>query len=178
MKHGIRRFPAIWRATRMARRWYHARVDAYPDWSQVLARNPGLWESARKAAHGGPRVLMASAIGSYAHAHTLESALAAALTFRGAEVHALLCDGSLTACAECEASLYPDLDRFLERGPSGDLCRDCEWPAGRVYRQLGLTVHRYSDWLTPEDRVAARDVAAKLPAEAIKTYTQDGLAIG
>jgi hypothetical protein len=48
---------------------------------------------------------------------SLESALAAALTFRGAEVHALLCDGAMTACAECEASLYPDVAKFAEQGP-------------------------------------------------------------
>ncbi|MGH7338213.1 MAG: capsule biosynthesis protein, partial [Myxococcota bacterium] len=92
MKRGIRRIPALWRASRLLRRWYHARVDAYPDWSRVLARSPGLWASAQAAAQGGPRVLIATAIGSYAHAVSLESALAAALTFRGAEVHALLCD--------------------------------------------------------------------------------------
>ncbi len=69
MKHGIRRFPAIWRATRLARRWYHARTDAYPDWRELLAARPAMWESARNAAQGGPRVLMATAIGSYAHAH-------------------------------------------------------------------------------------------------------------
>jgi hypothetical protein len=178
MKHGIRRFPAIWRATRMARRWYHARVDAYPDWRQVLAQSPGLWESARNAAQGGPRVLMASAIGSYAHAHTLESALAAALTFRGAEVHALLCDGSMTACAECEASLYPDVARFAARGPSRDLCRDCQWPAERVYEQLGLKVHRYGDWLTPHDRDEARRIASTLPLAQVERFTLDGVAIG
>ena len=76
---------------------------------------------------------MATSIGSYAHAITLESALAAALTFRGAEVHALLCDGAMTACAECEASLYPDVAKFARTGPAPDLCRDCPWPAERVY---------------------------------------------
>ena len=178
MKHGIRRFPAIWRATRMARRWYHARRDAYPDWRAVLGARPGLWESARGAAQGGPRVLMATGIGSYAHAHTLESALAAALTFRGAEVHALLCDGAMTACAECEASLYPDVARFAASGPSRDLCRDCQWPAERVYQQLGLKVHRYGDWLTLEDRAGARRVASTIPFADIERFTLDGLAIG
>ena len=119
MRHGIRRFPALWRASRLARRWYHARRNAYPDWSTAIAADQQLWKSARAAAQGGPRVLMATAIGSYAHAVTLESALAVALTFRGAEVHALLCDGTLTACAECEASLYPNLHRFVEHGPEG-----------------------------------------------------------
>src|SRR5687767_6118171 len=173
MKRGIRRFPAIWRTTRLARRWYHARADAYPDWRKVLEARPGFWESARAAAHGGPRVLMATGIGSYAHAVTLESALAAALTFRGAEVHALLCDGAMTACAECEASLYPDVARFVEHGPARDLCRDCQWPAERVYAQLGLKLHRYSDWLTAADRTQARQVAATVPGDAIESFTLD-----
>ena len=145
MKHGIRRFPALWRATRLARRWYYARRDAYPDWQQLVGADTAVWESARNAARGGPRVLMATSVGSYAHGVALESALAAALTFRGAEVHALLCDGSMTACAECEASLYPNVGRFASQGPARDLCRDCAWPAERVYRQLGLKVHRYGD---------------------------------
>jgi hypothetical protein len=178
MKHGIRRFPTIWRATRLARRWYHARFGAYPDWRQPVGVDSAVWQSARAAAKGGPRVLMATSVGAYAHAITLESALAAALTFRGAEVHALLCDGAMTACAECEASLYPDLARFAERGPGADLCRDCRWPAERVYEQLGLKVHRYSDWLTADDRADARALAARMPLEQIEDFTENGLAIG
>ena len=178
MRHGIRRFPALWRATRLARRWYHARREAYPEWGNILAADAQLWPAARNAAQGGPRVLMATAIGSYAHAVSLESALAAALTFRGAEVHALLCDGALTACAECEASLYPNLERFAANGPSRDLCRDCSWPAERVYAALGLKVHKYSDWLTPEDRAEARRLAAATPPAEIPAFRWDGLAIG
>jgi hypothetical protein len=178
MRHSIRRFPALWRGTRLARRWYYARTGAYPDWRSLIADQAGLWKSARNAAQGGPRVLMASTIGSYAHAVTLESAVAAALTFRGAEVHALLCDGTMTACAECEASLYPDIGKFVEQGPAADLCRDCQWPAERVYAQLGITVHRYSDWLTADERVQAREIARTLPAPELGRYTLDGLAIG
>ncbi|MGH9253123.1 MAG: capsule biosynthesis protein [Vicinamibacterales bacterium] len=178
MKHVIRRFPALWRATRLARRWYHARFGAYPDWQPVLSADATLWQSARDAAQGGPRVLLATAIGSHAHAMTLESALAAALTFRGAEVHALLCDGAMTACAECDASLYPNLATFVAHGPSRDLCRDCVWPAERVYARLGLKIHRYSDWLTPDDRAAARRIASTLPFKQINGFTLDRMAIG
>ena len=178
MKHFIRKFPALWRTTRLARRWYHARADAYPHWGPIIDANRPLWRSARLAAQGGPRVLMASAIGSYAHAITLESALAAALTLRGAEVHALLCDGSMTACAECEASLYPNVRQFVDHGPTRDLCRDCRWPAEQVYQQLGLKVHRMGDWLTPGDRAEARTIATTLPLEDIERFTMDGLAIG
>ena len=174
----LRKFPGIWRATRLARRWYHARRNAYPDWREILQANSELWTAARASAQGGPRVLMATAIGSYAHAVTLESALAAALTFRGSEVHALLCDGSMTACAECEASLYPNLERFAQHGPSRDLCRDCMWPAERVYRQLGITVHKYSDWLTAEDRVEARRIAEGVTVQDVREFTFDGLALG
>jgi hypothetical protein len=112
------------------------------------------------------------------HAVTLESALGAALTFRGAEVHALLCDGALTACAECDASLYPDVARFAKHGPAGDLCRDCRWPAERVYAQLGLKVHRYSDWLTADDRAEADRIGAGVEAADIEAFTLDGLRIG
>ena len=178
MKHFIRKFPSLWRTTRLARRWYHARRAAYPDWRAAMGAEGALWTSARGAAHGGPRVLMATAIGSYAHAVTLESALAVALTFRGAEVHALLCDGSMTACAECEASIYPDLQQFVEQGPSRDLCRDCAWPAENVYRTLGLKIHRMADWLTADDRSEARRVASTLPLDQIGHFTFDGLTIG
>ena len=174
----LRRFPTAWRATRLARRWYHARSDAYPDWGQILSAHAELWEPARRAAQGGPRVLMATAIGSYAHAITLESALTAALTFRGAEVHALLCDGSMSACAECEASLYPNVAKFAANGPGADLCRDCLWPAERVYRQLGITVHKYSDWLTREDRAEAARLSTSLPMGEIERFTHEGVAIG
>jgi hypothetical protein len=137
-----------------------------------------VWQAARGAAKGGPRVLMATTIGSYAHGITLESAVAVALTFRGAEVHALLCDGSMTACAECEASFHSNLAAFIERGPRQDLCRDCTWPAVRVYEQLGLKVHRYSDWLTSSDRDAARRIAAEQPFDEIRGFSLDGLAVG
>jgi hypothetical protein len=178
MKRGIRHFPRLWRASRLARRWYYARAGAYPDWRSLIEPEAELWQSARAGAQGGPRVLMATAIGSYAHAATLESALSAALTFRGAEVHALLCDGSMTACAECDASLYPDLSRFAEHGPSQDLCRNCFSPAESVYRQLGITVHKFSEWLGPDDRAEARRIANTTPANEIQAYTLDRLVIG
>ncbi|MGE0444005.1 MAG: capsule biosynthesis protein [Vicinamibacterales bacterium] len=178
MRHRIRRLPRLWRATRLARRWYHARYDAYPDWRAALGQRRPTWDAARAAAQGGPRVLMASAIGSYAHAVTLESALAAALTFRGADVHVLLCDGAMTACAECEASLYPNVAAFAAHGPARDLCHDCFWPAAGVYRELGLTVHRFSDWLTAEDRAAARELAASQPLADLESLCVDGIAVG
>ena len=178
MRHGIRHFPRLWRATRLLRRWYYARNEAYPDWRETLAAKPELWTSALRAAQGGPRVLMATSIGSYAHAVSLESALAVALTFRGAEVHTLVCDGALPACAECEASLYPDIGSFAANGPGGDLCRDCQWPAERVYGQIGIKVHRYSDYITTEERAEAARLSREVPVADIESFEWEGLSIG
>ncbi len=151
-----------------------------PTGARCSNAKPGVWESARDAAQGGPRVLMATTIGSYAHAVTLESALAAALTFRGAEVHALLCDGSMTGLRRVRGVALSRPRRGSSRtGPARDLCRDCQWPAERVYAQLGMQVHRYSDWLTAEDRAAARAHGrTHAAAERSPAYTLDGLAIG
>jgi hypothetical protein len=178
MKRYIRRFPRLWRASRLLRRWYYARSDAYPDWRALTAADAEVWRSARAAAQGGPRVLMATAIGSYAHAMTLESALAAALTLRGADVHALVCDGAMTACAECDASLYPNLDRFVRHGPSRDLCTQCTWPAARTYDELGVTTHRLGDWLTADDRMKARRVADAIAPGDIGSFVFEGLEVG
>jgi len=179
MKRGlIRRFPRLWRMTRLVRRWYYARRDAYPDWTAILAAAPSIWSAARGAAAGGPRVLMATSIGSTAHAVSVESALAVALTLRGAETHMLLCDGALPACAECEASLYPDVAGFVEHGPARDLCRDCTWPAERVYRSLGLHVHRYSEYLTPADRAEAAELAGRCATDGIRSFMWRDVPVG
>ena len=167
----------LWRSTRLARRWYYARFGAYPDWSQALGDGRE-WAEARARAAGGPRVLLATSIGSYAHAVTLESALAVALTFRGADVHVLLCDGALPACAECEASLYPTIQQFVSNGPVRDLCHDCCWPAERVYRALGVKVHRYSEWVTAGERDQAHSLARSLPFDRLRDLKIDDLAIG
>jgi hypothetical protein len=178
MKRAIRRFPRVWRASLLARRWYHARVETYPDWSRALNNSWPEWQAARHNAGEGPKVLLATSIGAYAHAITLESVLAAALTLRGAEVHALLCDADLPACAECGASLYPNPRVFAAHGPSRDLCRDCRWPAERVYHQLEVPVLRYGSSLTPRDRSEAAELARTLPVADIRGLRVDDVAVG
>jgi len=178
MKHWVRKSPQLWRGIRLARRWHYARRGAYPDWRSVLERDGARLREAKAQAAQGPRVLLGSSIGSYAHAVTLESALAVALTLRGADVHVLLCDAALPACAECEASLYPDLASFVARGPAGDLCRDCLWPAEAVYESLGMTTHRYSDWVTAAARAEAARIAREVPAAELRDLRLDGIALG
>ena len=122
---------------------------------------------------------MATAIGSYAHAVTLESALAAALTFRGAEVHALLCDGAMTACAECEASLYPNLARFVAARP--DARSVPRLPVAgrarlRAARAQGPSLQRLAD--RRGSRRGAAHRGRRCRSSDIDGFTLDGLAIG
>ena len=42
MKHGIRRFPAIWRASRLARRWYHAQIRRLSRLAQAARRSTAI----------------------------------------------------------------------------------------------------------------------------------------
>lgn len=178
MRRWIRRFPRLWRTSRLLRRWYHARYRAYPNWRRILQDDGETLRQAQAKAKTGPRILLGTSIGAYAHAITLESALANALTLRGANVHVLLCDAALPACAECEASLYPDIGRFVQHGPSNDLCRDCTWPAEDVYTAVGVTIHRYGEWITAEDRAHATAVAQDTPLEDIRDLHVDGLGLG
>jgi hypothetical protein len=47
-----------------------------------------------------------------------------------------------------------------------------------VYSQLGVTVHRYSDWLSGEERVEARRLATTVPFAEIEHFTLDGATVG
>ena len=178
MKHLIRRFPRVWRKSRLVRRWYHARRDAYPEWHQILERGQDIWEAAQTQSTGGQRILLSTAIGSYAHAVTLESALAAALRLRGAEPHVLLCDSALPACAECDISLYPRVNQFVQNGPAKDLCNNCYTPAFRVYASLGLHIHRMSVLITNEQKQLAADLSRSIPFKEIQSYRHNDLNVG
>ena len=174
----VRDQPDLYRFTRLALRGYRARVGGYPDWQKILAPERGRWEAARAAARSGPKILIATSTGGYLPGAIVESLLAAALTLRGADVHVLLCDRQLSACQESDVHWYPNVQKFAEHGPSKDLCRDCFWPASRMYESLGLKVHRYGDYLTPEDRRAAAEIAARVGPDELADFEHDGVAVG
>lgn len=162
----------------MALRGYRARVGGYPDWQKILEPDRERWEAARAIARTGPKVLIATSTGGYLPGAIVEGLLAAALTLRGADVHVLLCDRQLAACQESDIHWYPRVEKFVADGPANDLCRDCFWPANQMYEALGVTVHRYSDYLTPEDRRAAAETAARVKLEELPDFEVDGLAVG
>jgi hypothetical protein len=155
-----------------------ARRGGHPSWGPILARDPAAWAAARAAAAGGPRVLIATSVGAHFASTQLESALAVALTLRGAAVELLLCDGVLPACMAAEENWYPDRSRFVGRGPSADLCRHCFGPAAASLRELGLPLHAYGDLLEDDDRTRAEEIERSLRPEELARLERDGVAFG
>ncbi|RJQ39008.1 MAG: capsule biosynthesis protein, partial [Dehalococcoidia bacterium] len=149
-----------------------------PDWGKTFSRERDAWNNALKSAKGGANILIATNTGGHVPSSTLESLLAVALTLRGANVHVMLCDEALPACLLCTVGLYPDHKQFVRYGPNRDACKGCYRPASRMYRSLGLTVHRFSELLVPEDEERAESVSASLPFADIPGYTMDGLSLG
>lgn len=160
------------------RRWRLASRGGYPPWNAILARGEKSWPEVVAEAKPGQRILLATSIGSHLPAMQVETMLAAALTLRGADVEVLLCDALLPGCQMCEPRLFPQVERFVRYGPQKDLCGQCYRPGRRVYEELGVKVHAYSDSLTPEDIAFAERVSSELPEEQIETFELDGLKIG
>lgn len=164
-------------AKRRVERKLRALGPGYPDWNAILAASAVEWAAASAHRAGKPRILIATDVGSHLPATSLESVLGAALTLRGAEVEILLCDEMLPACLAADATWYADVRRFAERGPQADLCADCYQPAARMYRSMGLRVHRFSELLDAQDRERAAHFArAALGAPSLERL--DGLAVG
>jgi len=159
--------------------WYYTRRREYlPEWSGIIGGDRERWDAALTAAKNGPHVLVATSVGGNQAVSVVEQVLSAALTLQGANVHVLLCDEALPACMLCHIGLYPNLKQFAHYGPSRDLCKSCFKPAAAAYKPFGLTVHRYSDFLTPEDWKNAEAVASTLPLAEIGAYRLDGMAVG
>lgn len=170
----------IYRFRALIRRSKYARSGGYPDWQRALNASTDIWTRTCTDDHGKAKVLIATSVGAHLPSVAMESTLAVALKLRGAQVHVLLCDGVLPACMDCEYRWFPtkDLqDSFIHSGP-GHLCRHCFSPAAEMFRSLGVTVHRYSDYLADEDKAMSSAIESSLDAAQIRDFTHEGLTIG
>jgi hypothetical protein len=152
--------------------------DYFPDWKGILSNDRAFWEDALQKNQNGPQVLIATSLGGHQSVAMVEMLLAASLTLHGANVHVLLCDEVLPACMLCSHESYPNHRQFAKNGPSKDLCKSCFKPAYKVFSDLGVHVHRYGEFLTPEDRLNADQISSTIPMSEIAAYKPDGIAIG
>lgn len=136
------------------------RPGVYPDWRALLSAQATDWQTAI-ATPKTRRILIATQVGLHFTANTVDSLLAVALTFRGAQVDILQCDAALSACMIAEHTLAPSVPRFARVGPSADFCSACQSAGERLYAGTGISTLRLSDFLRPEDNEAARVFAAE-----------------
>jgi predicted nucleic acid-binding protein len=165
------------RALRVARLGVKTRLGGHPRWRRILSADWARWEEARTRA-SGPRVLVATSVGGHLGASAVDNALTIALTLRGARPTVLLCDGAIPACMACEISWYPRLERFVESGPRGDLCRHCFAPAAERVAELGVPLVTFGELLSAEDRAFARALARGTNVAEIGRLEVDGLPVG
>ena len=149
-----------------------------PDWRPILRASEGRWQRALEAARGGPRVLVATAVGGHLPSTTLESLLAVALTLRGAHVQLLLCDERLPACLRSHVTGVPSDEAFVREGPQASGCIRCYSSGSVMYGTLGLPVRTLGALVTAEESAQAAATAAAIPASEIPAFQLDGLAIG
>ena len=150
----------------------------YPKWQKLLQTGGGLWTRALANNDNGPRILIGTSAGGFVPGAIVESMLAVALTLRGAKVHILLCDELLPACIQAMLNFLPSQSEFAAHGPQQHLCAKCFSPGYEMYKSVGLPVHRYSDFISPEERQSAHSLAAQIPLREIDSYKLDGLAVG
>ncbi len=150
----------------------------YPNWRKLLQIDNGLWTRALSSNVNGPRVLIGTSAGGFLPGAIVESMLAVALTLRGAQVHILLCDELLPACIQAMLNFLPSQSEFAANGPQQHLCAKCFSPGYEMYKSLGLSVHRYSDFISAQERQSAGSLAAQIPMREIESYKLDGLAVG
>lgn len=147
-----------------------------PDWTALLRKDHDRWQAALGAANG-PKILIATTVGGHLPATHLESALAVALTLRGADVQILLCDRRLPACLQAQIARFPDAREFAARGPS-PLCDSCYAPAAKMYESLGLKIHRLSDLIQRSEAAEAAALASSVPIGEIPALRMGNVPVG
>lgn len=150
---------------------------ALPNWAAITAVNSALWNDYVTKAGGGPRILMATAIGGHPQFTVLESALNVALTLRGAKVDVLLCDAAMPGCQRAKISgIKPPA---LVDGKLKEIfCSSCMATGETVFSVPGLEIMQMGEHISDEERVQARDISLAIPFGEIPDYTLYDLPIG
>ncbi len=166
---GQRWMRPLYRLLRRKRMWLGGHIH----WKTLVADHP-----LPNASADATRIIIATSTGAHLAAARLEQTLGVALQLRGAQASFLLCDGALPACMMCEHSLMRDLGEFVRHGPAKLLCDTCFAPAASAIKPLGLPLHRYSEWITTEDRLQAERMVQSIPPSQMRQFSLDGVALG
>lgn len=155
-----------------------AEQKGFADWPSILATRPELWAEARRKALRGPKVLIATNIGGMPNVTVPETALAVALTLRGAQVHILLCDGVLPGCLRAELRQQQDPTIITDYRLGDVSCAGCIAKGNAAYQALGLTTHFIGKGLAEGEREEARRLANSIPLKEIPAFRLRDMAVG
>lgn len=147
-----------------------------PDWQEIFHGDMDEWRRHVEAAKKGKRLLIATCVGGNSAMTPMESLFAVAFTLRQARVEILLCDKALPACMNIITSTADDQKDFIAHGP-----KNCDWcyeSGARVFKDLGLYVHKLSDWILKEDVLQAQSLSRQVTLEDAATFMDEGVLVG
>lgn len=157
--HAINRMPAT------AQRLF-PHTDEYRRWKMER-----LYDRAPTPTPGAPTVLFWVPGGMHVLLH-VETVIAAALRFRGYNVHAIICDAPYVACVRREVTDGIPLENWR------DLCSSCIASNRNVLNIMGIPYSSIGDFVSPERREALRQRADKVTVSNVRTLEHEGLHIG
>lgn len=171
---GIRRLFRRLYVTLLRRRDRHHELETA--YARLLGPQGAAKLRAQAADARGPRVLIATNIGSFQHGVALDSVLGLALTLRGARVDFMQCDAFLPACQAMDiGTVNPSA---LANGKRPYLCDACTQQGASLFARIGLPRLAMSELVDPATRVAIRDRIGKLSKEELVAIKDDGVAAG
>lgn len=175
----IKRNKSVDRSLQLIRRRLQAmgEIQGFPRLGTVLSTDQS-WPAALDQMGTGKKILVATSLGSHLAALQMEAALVTSLTFRGANVQALLCNGVLPACQLCEPRLYPWPDELGAHGPQKKLCNSCHAPGRRTYEDMKIPVHLYGTYLGEEDFREAAIAAQSVKVSEASEFEVAGIRVG
>lgn len=155
--------------------WLSDGYSWIPNWREILGVDFDSWTALVNGERKGPKVLISTFVGGNSALTPLETVFGVALTLRGAEVHYILCDKALPACQNCFGSDLEAQQKFLKEGPP--ICDWCVDVGERSINQLGLRVHKLSEFITKEDRQRAECISEGLDAKGILDFEDSGIKV-
>lgn len=129
--------------------------------------------------HEGPRVLIANSVPAFRNSLLLDSALAAALTLRGARVDTLICDRVLDACFNCKFTRMTSSQNFLTGTwrEIDTMCDRCDRNS-QVFTSNITTTLSYSEFTTSADKSEVAEFVSRVDLRNLRAVEFDGVNVG
>ena len=148
----------------------------YPDWKKILEEHKDIYNELKKKSSKGQKILICTSTGGHLLSSHFEALLSLALTRYGAKVEILLCDKSLKAC-QMSTTQFVDEITLVKKGQK-KLCNACIDSGIFAFKELGLKIHFYSDFIDKNIEDEILNKVDQLSMREMSNYNEDGISIG